>query len=257
MTEDKSPAGPLARALAILDCVAAQQKSMTLADISQALGLPMPTVHRLVGHLVSLGYLQHAPTSKRIMVGPKLAEMSANCTTAAFCQSPMQTVLQKVSERLREQCGIGVVRNGYVAYIAHAKSPDFVGLQYEAGNRGPLHCTSTGKIYLSKLEDAELRKHIKHMELTQYTANTITDPEALYAEIRRVKGNGTAKTNQEFVNGVVGCAVPILSPGGALLACLGVSVPAARVPFEELDAFFPLMREGAEELGDLIANVRE
>jgi len=217
----------------------------------------MPTVHRLVGHLVAFHYLQHAPTSKRIMIGPKLADLSANCATAAFCQSPMQTVLQKVSERLREQCGIGVVRDGYVEYIAHAKSPDFVGLQYEAGNRGPLHCTSTGKIYLSKLDDAELKKQIKHMELTRHTGNTITDPDFLYAEILEVKANGTAKTNQEFVNGVVGCAVPILSPGGALLACLGVSVPAARVPFEELDSFLPLMREAAEELGDLIVNVGE
>jgi len=56
---------------------------------------------------------------------------------------------------------------------------------------------------------------------------------------------------------VVGCAVPILSPDRELIACLGVSVPVARVSFAELDRFIAPLQKAAALLSDTILQVED
>jgi hypothetical protein len=49
--------------------------------------------------------------------------------------------------------------------------------------------------------------------------------------------------NEEYVKTVLGCAVPIVSPDRELIACLGVSLPVARISSVEFDRFIlPLQK---------------
>jgi DNA-binding IclR family transcriptional regulator len=70
--------------------------------------------------------------------------------------------------------------------------------------------------------------------------------------LEETRRRGWAKTNEEYVKGVVGCAVPILSPDRDLIACLGVSVPVARVSFAELDRFIVPLQKAAALLSETI-----
>jgi IclR family transcriptional regulator, acetate operon repressor len=93
---------------------------------------------------------------------------------------------------------------------------------------------------------------VRSLPLVRYTPTTIADPEELLALLEETRRRGWAKTNEEFVRGVVGCAVPIVSPVGDLIACLGVSVPAARVGFAGLDSFIGPLQEAAGLLSETI-----
>lgn len=48
---------PLSRAAHMIDAVAGRRDGVTLKKISDALGLPASTTHRLVNSLMALGYL--------------------------------------------------------------------------------------------------------------------------------------------------------------------------------------------------------
>lgn len=128
------------------------------------------------------------------------------------------------------------------------------GLQFNPGEAAPLHCTSTGKIYMSRLPQRAREKLIRMLPLVAYTDTTIADPKALLRVLEETRRRGWAKTNEEYVRGVVGCAVPILflSPDQELIACLGVSVPAARVSFAELDRFIDPLKAAAALLSETI-----
>jgi IclR family transcriptional regulator, acetate operon repressor len=120
------------------------------------------------------------------------------------------------------------------------------------GEAAPLHCTSTGKIYMSRLPERAREKLVRALTLTKYTETTIANPKALMRVLEETRRRGWAKTNEEYVKGVVGCAVPILSPDRDLIACLGVSVPAARVNFAELDRFIVPLQKAAALLSETI-----
>jgi DNA-binding IclR family transcriptional regulator len=105
---------------------------------------------------------------------------------------------------------------------------------------------------------AKVRKRLVHsLPLVRYTPTTIVDPDEMLALLEETRRRGWAKTNEEFVRGVVGCAVPIVSPAGDLIACLGVSVPAARVGFAGLDAFIAPLQEAAALLSETILRDHE
>jgi IclR family transcriptional regulator, acetate operon repressor len=249
---ESSNDGPLDRAIAILTFVAEQKKALSAAEIAAALSLPLPTAHRLIGNLENRGMIQKALGTKRYVVGSKLVTLAAKTIGAAFRTVRRHAVLSAVADRIGEQCEIGVVRDNMVVYVDSVRSKQQQALQFNPGEAAPLHCTSTGKIYMSRLP-AKVRQRLVHsLPLVRYTPTTIAAPDALLALLEETRRKGWAKTNEEFVRGVVGCAVPIVSPAGDLIACLGVSVPAARVGFAGLDAFIPPLQEAATLLSETI-----
>jgi IclR family acetate operon transcriptional repressor len=254
---DNSNDGPLDRAIAILTFVAEQKKALSAAEIAAALNLPLPTAHRLLGNLENRGLIQKAVGTRRYLVGSNLVTLAAKTIGAAFRTVRRHAVLSAVADRIGEQCEIGVVRDDMVVYVDSVRSRQQQALQFNPGDAAPLHCTSTGKIYMSRLPAKLRQRLVRALPLVQYTPTTITDPDALLALLEETRRRGWAKTNEEFVRGVVGCAVPIVSPTGDLIACLGVSVPAARVGFAGLDAFIEPLQEAATLLSETILQDHE
>lgn len=252
MTSQTSQDGPLDRAFSILEFVAGQLKAVTVADIGKSLDLPLPTAHRLVGNLEARGLVQRAPGTKRYVVGNALVLLAGKTIGSAFRTARRHAVLLSVAAEIGEQCEIGIVRNNVVAYVDSVRATAPQALQFDPGSSAPLYCTSTGKIYLSLLPAKAREKLVRSFQVKQHTDRTITDPDELLAVLEKTRADGWARTNEEFVKGVVGCAVPILAPDGTLIACLGVSVPVARVSFEELERFRDPLARAAKLLSETI-----
>jgi IclR family transcriptional regulator, acetate operon repressor len=250
--QDKPHDGPLDRAIAILTFVAEQKKAVTAAEIGAALSLPLPTAHRLIGNLEQRGLIQKALGTKRYVVGNKLVTLSAKAIGSAFRTARRPAVLSAVAHKSREQCDKLDVRDKEVDYDDTEPSKQPHDQQLDPGNPAPLQITSTGKIYMSRLPLKVRRKLVHSLRLVRYTPTTIADPDELLALIEETRRRGWAKTNEEFVQGVVGCAVPINSPAGDLIACLGVSVPAARVTFADLDQLIGPLQKAAALLSETI-----
>jgi DNA-binding IclR family transcriptional regulator len=252
MAEQAKTDGPLDRAFAVVGHVAEQTKAVSVVEIANALFLPLPTAHRLVGNLEERGLLQRALGTKRYVVGNQLVTLSAKVIGAAFRTARRHAVLRAVADEIGEQCEIGVVRDNVVTYVDSVRVLQPQGLQFNPGEAAPLHCTSTGKIYISRLPERAREKLVRALTLTKHTETTIDNPEALMRVLEETRRRGWAKTNEEYVKGVVGCAVPILSPDRDLIACLGVSVPVARVSFAELDRFIVPLQKAAALLSETI-----
>jgi DNA-binding IclR family transcriptional regulator len=71
--------------------------------------------------------------------------------------------------------------------------------------------------------------------------------------VRKVKKEGWAMSNEEIAAGVVGCAVPIRDFDGRLVAGLGLSIPSARVAFDQLSQFRAAMQSAAAEIAAALA----
>ncbi len=249
---ETSSQAPLDRAFAVLTFIADQRKAVSAAEVADALSLPLPTAHRLLGNLEERGLVQKAVGTKRYMVGNRLVVLAGKVIGSTFRTARRHAVLSRVAEEIGEQCEIGIVRDNEVVYVDSVRVRPPQGLQFDPGSSAPLHCTSTGKIYMSRLPARAREKLARALRLTGYTDNTITDPDRLLGILEQTRKYGWAKTNEEFVKGVVGCAVPIMAPSGELIACLGISVPVARISFAALDAFIPPLQRASALLSETI-----
>jgi DNA-binding IclR family transcriptional regulator len=240
---------PLDRALAVLHAVADSSRPASITEIALDTELPVPTVHRLVGQLERRGLLTRALGSKKLVVGPTLLRLAASSIEASLRAEKTYKVLAALANRLGEHCQIGRRVDDRVSYVASARSPRSDGLFFEPGRRAPLYCTSIGKIFLAEMSDDDLDWWLSHAVLEKNTPNTIVSSSALRTVVRRVRKEQWATTNQEYVPGVVGCAVPIRDGEGRLVAGLGVSAPGARIRYDQLNRYRELLDAAAAEIG--------
>ena len=239
---------PFDRALSVLDVVTSAARAVSVTDIAGECGLPVPTVHRLVAQLEKRGLLKRVLGSKRIVVGFGLVRLGIAAVEAAFRTDRPHQILIGFANQIGEHCQIGLRSENSVLYIDTAQALRSKGLHFEQGRRSPLHCTSIGKLFLAELTDSEFDWWLSHAPLESLAPRTIVTPATLRTVVRKVKKEGWACSNEEMAAGVVGCAVPIRDFDGRLLAGLGLSVPSARLSFDQLSQFRPAMESAAAEI---------
>jgi DNA-binding IclR family transcriptional regulator len=245
---------PLDRAIALLTGVAVAARPMSVTDLAAECGLPGPTAHRLVAQLEKRGLLKRALGSKKVIVGEALLALSRSALDAAIRGDRPHQILLALATDLGEHIQMGIRSENDVLYVDTARAPrSGAGLHFEQGRRAPLYCTSIGKIFLGELPEEEFSWWLAHNPLRPVTPHTITKPATLRAVINKVRDSGWAISKDEFAAGVIGCAVPIRTTDGRLVAGLGISVPSARLPFKELERFRPRMARAADAIAKAIA----
>jgi DNA-binding IclR family transcriptional regulator len=248
----KTPAGdgdaPSDRIFAVIDTVVAEHGPISITEIAARLGLSSPTVHRITTQLAARGYLKRALGSKRFVPGARLTDLGLRVAGAAFKADRPHAILLALAHEVKEHCQIGIMADGQVAYVDSARIARSVGLQFEPGRAAPLYCTSIGKLFLAEMTEKELEQVLANLQFERFTPSTICDRDALRREVARVRAAGWASSNGEFSAGVVGCAVPIRTQQGAMIAGLGMSVPEAHIGFEEIARFIPGLRDYAERI---------
>jgi DNA-binding IclR family transcriptional regulator len=103
------------------------------------------------------------------------------------------------------------------------------------GGRGPLHLTSTGKLFLSVDEAKAIRAYATRTGLAGHNKNSITDLSRLERELALVRSRGYARDNEELELGVRCMAAGIHDDSGKLVAGLSISAPADRLQEEWLE----------------------
>ena len=247
---------PTARALDILQCVSQRAKPVSMTEIAVALNVPPPSVHRIVLHLEGLGYLRRAFGSKRLIIGPLLAQLGLQAVAAHFLDAPRHAVLQALAEKVGEHCSIGVVYENEALYVDSVQATRIAhlgGLRFVSGGRAPLHCTSTGKLFLAHLAEDALQELLRVLRLERYTQMTIVNKNDLLKELATTKRRGWACTNEEYLPGVAGCGVPIYGAQKEFVAAASITVPVARMSFADMKRHIPTLQSAAKELSRLIA----
>jgi DNA-binding IclR family transcriptional regulator len=239
---------PYDKVLAVLDVVASWARPITISEIAQQTGLPLPTVHRLATQLEYRGLLKRQIAGKRYLVGSALTRLSAKVLNAAFSADKIRSELTSLARKIGEHCHLGVNLFDEITYVETARAEQSSGLFFAQGQRSPLHGSSTGKLFLAELTEEELDSWLSRTPRKKLTKQTLTAALPLKREIKATQQRGWARSNEELVDGVVGCAVPIRDRSGLLLAGLGVSAPQARVAFEDLAQLVPSMELTAKRI---------
>jgi IclR family acetate operon transcriptional repressor len=248
VTHETAKEQPFDRALAVLDVVTAAGRPVSVTDIAGECGLPVPTVHRLVAQLEKRALLKRVLGSKKIVVGFGLVRLGTAAVEAALRTDRPHQILIAFANQIGEHCQVGLRCDNAVLYIDTAQALRSKGLHFEQGRRSPLHCTSIGKIFLAEMSDTEFDWWLSHAPLESVAPRTIVSPVTLRTVVRKVRKEGWAMSNEEIAAGVVGCAVPIRDFDGRLVAGLGLSVPSARVAFDQLPQYRAAMQSTAAEI---------
>lgn len=241
----------ITRVLEIIEAVSRAQRPMSPTDLADQLGIPKPSIHRLLGQLEADGYLQS--TMRGLLVpGGRLHEVALGVLHNECFKAPRQAILKRLTSTIGETCGIAIPNGTEMIYYDRVQAEWPLQINLPVGSRTPVWCTSSGKLYLSSLPRERRLRIVTNLPLRPYARNTLTDAAALETELMKIRADDLGTDNEEFVDGLVACAVPVKDQHGRLFACLFAHAPLIRKSLDDLRTYAPLLREAAAELGRLI-----
>jgi len=246
--KDAQGGGSALKVFAVLEAIALAQRPLAISELAALLGVPKPTMHRIVRQLDSEGLLQREPHSRVYGPGPRLLSFALGAVRSSMRSAPRHAVLEALSVKVGETCNFGMIAGNAVLYLDRVEASWPFGLRFEPGSRVPLHCTSVGKLLLSVLPRRRRDELIRATPLARHTENTITDPDALHCELDEIRKRGYSIDNQEFLAGVVCLAVPVRDKKGVICAGVAISAPHARMSVTEAIKHLPTLFETAEQL---------
>jgi IclR family acetate operon transcriptional repressor len=233
----------VARALDVLELMAAAGGTLGLSELAARAGLPLPTIHRLVRTMVNRGYIRQEP-SRRYALGPRLIPLGdrAGRMVGVWAQPHLEGLVREIGET----ANLAILEIDAVVYVAQVPSPHSMRMFTEVGRRVLPHATGVGKALLSTLPVDDVAQIVRRTGMPAQTEKTITTSEALLVELAKVREQGYAVDDGEQEIGVRCVAVPVSE--SPLPVAISVSGPSGRLTTERVPAVGAVLLKAAAEL---------
>ncbi|GAA4046260.1 IclR family transcriptional regulator [Nonomuraea soli] len=237
------------RAFDVLEALASHGGEAGLSEIAARTRLPYGTIHRLLRTLLSRGYVRQE-SDKRYALGGGLVRLGGVAERMVGVWA--QPYLARMVELSGETANLAVLEGDFIVYVAQASSPRRLRMFAEVGRRLLPHSTAVGKVLLADRAASEAVALFERTGMPRKTANTITTPAAMLAELDRVKVQGYALDLGEEELGVHCLAVPV-HDGARVVAAMSVSGPAERIDALDREELSEGMRKIALAFGAELA----
>ena len=236
----------LQKTLDILETLKREPNGIGLADVSRTVAMPKATVYRILATLEIRGYLDRS-TQGGYKISDKLFSLHRDISPDQNLLRVAPAIMEKLAAECRETVNLGTLDGGEVVVIATVESPQTVRMASKVGNRRCLHTTALGKMLLSCMPDAAIRRLVQLKGLPKLTSTSITTQTALMAEIHRIRKQGFAVDNQE--NELEGRCIAVQIPGiPGMNAALSISGPVFRMDMRRLRGLVPQLRRACDEI---------
>jgi DNA-binding IclR family transcriptional regulator len=245
------------RGLALLWILADAGAGIGVVQASQRLGVDPSTASRLLASLVAADLVARDPGSGRYAVGPGAARLArAVSVPVTTDERELRQAARRTLYLLEEGTGETVivdVRGQSMAVLvdvvpSRRTAPHLVVV---APSR-PLHATADGKVLLAHAPEAVAERELDG-QLAVVTPRTVTDPEALRAQLSEIRRRGYAVTEGESQLGVNVIAAPVEAAPGGVAAALAIEGPAERFDRigmrRAIDLLLPRAAELSRRLG--------
>ncbi|WP_348635551.1 IclR family transcriptional regulator [Cupriavidus consociatus] len=253
---DAKPDGdtPALRLFGLLEVIAEKDQSFNLQALVEETGLPKPTLHRMLQQLEAAGLIQRNGDGRQYGTGLRLRRLAENLLLNSTSHGARHMVLRRLVEEVGESCNLTAFSGGEVLYLDRVETAAPLRFYLHPGSRVPAHCSATGKLFLAQLAPAQRQRLLAHAELERYTQNTLTDHAQLEAELERVKRDGYALDDEEFLPGLVciGVLVPAADGGKSNLG-LALQAPVMRVARDKVVQLLPALQRAASALAAIEA----
>jgi DNA-binding IclR family transcriptional regulator len=241
--------GTLARGLDVLELFASASGEFSQTEISEALGLPMPTVHRLVALLTARGWLDRDPASRRLRLGIEVLRLVPALTGGPRLSELTRPHLIRLAKQLQETVNLAILEGAEIVYLLSESADRLLTSRAAVGMRLPAHCTALGKCLLAQLPHDVARIALGDEPYERRTPRTLTTWSSLAGDLAAIREAGVSVSEEEYEVGLVSIAVPVRWLHGPGTGAINVSLPATRASAEFRDRVTECLLHASGEIG--------
>jgi IclR family transcriptional regulator, KDG regulon repressor len=137
-------------------------------------------------------------------------------------------IMRRLAASLGERVHLSVRQGTETLTVLSESSGRSVQTTGWAGRMTPAYCTSAGRALLLDWDPKEILDAFEPIEFTALGPRTVGSPAELVQAIADDRERGYTVVDEEFEPDLIGVAVPVRDPAGAIVAALNASAPRFR-----------------------------
>lgn len=235
------------RVLDILEYMAGRREAVALSQIVRGLTLPKSSAHGLLQTLAARGHLVQDSAGRYMLI-----EAGRHGFPFRRHEEPLVVKAMPFMERLRDESGETVLLSAMNAHCdirRLAKSVSRQPIRYDVNLDAAIvaYCTAMGRVLLAHAPQQTLEDYLSRVQFLSYTPYTITNVQEIRNILIKVRQDGYAINDQEFVTGSTGIAMPVFDATGNVVAALNLGTLTSRY-FERHEALLSMLRKASDDI---------
>lgn len=234
------------KAFRLVEILSQADRPMRLRDVAQAAGISQSNAFRMLQTLRALGYTRQTEDGARHELTLKVFEVGARRVHNDNLLTVARPVLKNLAGQVEHNVMLSVRDglDGVVVDRIESRSP--VRAFAYLGARVPLHSYSGGKALLAHAPVEVVDKVCAN--LWPLAANTITDPDALRADLERTRARGYALALRESNDSNSAVAVIVRQRRGLSHAALSIAGPGEDFTEDLIASYASRLRDCAARI---------
>ncbi|NTG50909.1 IclR family transcriptional regulator [Agrobacterium rhizogenes] len=235
------------RVLDILEYMAGRREAVALSQIVRDLILPKSSAHGLLQTLAARGHLVQDSAGRYMLI-----EAGRHGFPFRRHEEPLVVKAMPFMERLRDESGETVLLSAMNAHCdirRLAKSVSRQPIRYDVNLDAAIvaYCTAMGRVLLAHAPQQTLEDYLSRVQFLSYTPYTITNVQEIRNILIKVRQDGYAINDQEFVTGSTGIAMPVFDATGNVAAALNLGTLTSRY-IERHEALLSMLRKTSADI---------
>jgi len=217
-------------------------------EVARETTLSPSTVGRIMAYMKEMGILNQDPENHLYMMGSKVLAWAGIYMVTSDVRTIALPVMVRLQEQTRETISLYILEGSERVCVERLESPETVRIVARIGRRIPLYAGSAGKVFLAFMPENHREMILRDIDLVPMTARTITDVDALRANLIQVREKGYAVSRGEWIIDASGTAAPIFDQRGQITAAISISGPGQRFTDEKIKEMADLLVKEASQI---------
>ncbi|GGZ16847.1 IclR family transcriptional regulator [Novosphingobium colocasiae] len=197
------------RTLALFELFSAQQKPLTVGEISKLLKIPQPSVTMLIRNLMALGYIEQDRFARTYTPTIRIALLGSWIHQAYVQDRQLEWRLSTLFNAVGESTFIGIQNGVHAQYVLFLKPEMPNRFDVQARMARPLAASAVGQALLSLKPEQEIRGLVHRANDEVSDPRFRVNPQDFMTTIEQVRARGFAETRGEVQDNIAVIAMPI------------------------------------------------
>ena len=232
--QDRKFITALARGLEVLRAFQSRVGPMSNKELSEATGVPKPTITRLTYTLMQLGYLRQIGRNGKYELGPGVLSLGYPLLSGSRIRHVAHDHMTELAKRGGCTVALACRDNLSMVFIDEYCGNSSTTLRVDVGARVEMAKSAIGRAYMAGISEAEREQLF--IEFSKLYQNEWPDLETrIRNSIQQVRERGFCLVDREWRKSTRTVAAPLISPDGAIVMAMSCGGPTFSVSMESLE----------------------
>ena len=233
--DDRYMVPALERGLNVLRCFTWERPQWSLAELMHRLGLPRPSLFRLVHTLETLGYLVRDENSKRYRLGSAVLGLGFEYLASLELPELARDELERLRDRTGASTHLAIREGREIVYLSCYASRTGLTSTVRVGTRLDAHATTMGRVLLAGMNDADVVELYRDRTLAPHTDQTPATIRDLLDLLDGDRRRGYVIGRSFYERGVVSIAAPLRDSLGQTVAAISLTIAEPAVDAQRIN----------------------